>query len=81
MIQFIIAAAMGLAILLAGRWAVRLIATPPPDDLDPEDVVEVEALFRCDMCGLRLTVTHAQGEDVAPPRHCHEEMEQVSRQP
>ena len=78
LIQAGIAIAMGLAILLAGRWAVRLLATPGPEDIDPDEVVEVEASFRCTVCGMRLTVTHAQGTEVEAPRHCREEMEPVA---
>ena len=74
MIQAVIALAIGLGILFVGRWAVRLLATPGPEDPDPDAVVEVEAAFRCTVCGLRLTVTHAQGAGVAAPRHCREEM-------
>ena len=76
-LQLAIAAAMGVAILLAGRWAIRLLATPVPEDADPDDVVEVDAPFLCTVCGLRLTVTHAQGDDVSAPRHCREAMEPV----
>ena len=74
-VQVAVAIAMGLGILLLGRWAIRLLATPAPEDVDPDDVIDVEALFICTVCGLRLTVTHAQGEDVDAPRHCREEME------
>jgi len=74
-VQVVIAIAMGVAILFTGRWAVRLLATPVAGDVDPDAVVEVEASFRCSTCGLRLAVSHAQGEEVEPPRHCREEME------
>ncbi len=73
--QVAVAVAMGLGILFLGRWGIRLLATPAPEEVDPDDVIDVEALFICTVCGLRLTVTHAQGEDLDPPRHCREEME------
>jgi len=76
-VQVGIAIAMGIGILLAGRWAVRLLATPGPEDIDPDDVIEVEALFRCAECGLRVTVTHAHGDQISAPRHCREQMEPV----
>ncbi len=76
-VQVGIAIAMGVAILLAGRWAVRLLATPVPEGADPDDVIEVEAAFSCSVCGLRLAVTHAQGAEVQAPRHCREEMEPI----
>ncbi len=70
-----IAVVMGLGILVVGRWAIRLLATPGPEEIDPEAVVEIDASFKCIVCGMRLTVTHAQGDDVAAPRHCREEMD------
>lgn len=75
--QVAIAIVMGLAILAVGRWAVRLLVTAGPEEVDPDSVVEVEASFRCTVCGLQLIVTHAQGDDVKAPRHCREEMEPV----
>lgn len=74
-VQVAVAVAMGLGILFIGRWGIRLLATPTPEEIDPDDVIDVEAPFICTVCGLRLTVTHAQGEDVEAPRHCREEME------
>ena len=74
-VQVVVAVAMGLVILFIGRWGIRLLATPAPEDIDPDDVIDVEAPFICTVCGLRLTVTHAQGEDVDAPRHCREQME------
>ena len=74
-LQFGVAIALGLAILMTGRWAVRLLATPGPEEADPDAVIEVDAPFLCSVCGLRLTVTHAQGDEVDAPRHCREVME------
>jgi hypothetical protein len=68
--------AIGAAILLAGRFGIRLLLSAPLDP-DPEDVVEVAADYRCTVCGMRLTITHAPGEEMAPPRHCHEVMEEA----
>ena len=73
-VQIGIAFALGVGILLAGLWVVRMLATPVPEGADPDDVIEVQASFVCSVCGLRLNVTHAQGEEVQAPRHCREEM-------
>ncbi len=77
-VQIGIAIVIGLAIFLTGRWAVRILATPGPEEIDPDEVVAVEASYRCTVCGMRLTVTHAQGSDVKAPRHCREEMEPIA---
>jgi hypothetical protein len=70
----VIALAIGVGILAAGFWGVRMLARPVPHP-DPDDVVEVAVDYRCSVCGLRLTVTQARGTEVAAPRHCREEME------
>jgi hypothetical protein len=64
-------------ILLVGRWAVKVLATPVPGEPDEDDVVEVSIDYRCTVCGLQLTVTQAQSEEISAPRHCREEMEPV----
>ena len=75
-LQIAIAVAIGVAILAIGRWGIRVLATPVPAEPDPDEIVEVERHYRCSVCGMRLTVTHAQGDDVSAPRHCREEMEE-----
>ena len=76
-LQILVAIAIGVAILGAGLWAVRLLATPVPSEPDEEGLVEMAVDYRCTVCGMRLTVTQAQGEEIRPPRHCREEMEPV----
>ena len=75
--QVVIAVAIGLAVLAAGRWGIRVLAQPGPPEPDPDDVVDVSAAYRCSGWGMRLTVTAAQGITSEPPRHCREEMEPV----
>jgi len=75
MLNLLIAIAMGVAVFATGLWAVRLLARPVPPEPDPDEVVEVAQDYRCTVCGLRLTVTHAREDDeVAAPRHCREPM-------
>ena len=38
-VQIGVAIAIGVAILLTGRWGVRFLATPIPEDADPDDVI------------------------------------------
>jgi NhaP-type Na+/H+ or K+/H+ antiporter len=73
-IRIVVAVAIGVAILGAGRWGIRLLTTPQPEEPDPEEVVDVEVPFVCTVCGLRLTVTQAQDEEWNAPKHCREEM-------
>jgi hypothetical protein len=75
MATFLIAVAIGVSIMAVSLWAIRLLATPPPPEPDPEDILEVDVNYRCTVCGLRLTVTHAQDEELSAPRHCREDME------
>lgn len=74
-VQIAIAVAIGASVMGLGLWGVRLLAAPGPPEPDPDDIIDIEQAFRCAVCGMRLTITHAQGEDVAAPRHCREEME------
>lgn len=76
-LQIVVAAVIFLGVLGVGRWAIRVLATPVPDEPDPDDIVDVEVPFRCTVCGMRLVVVHAQDAAVTPPRHCREEMEPV----
>ncbi len=77
MITVLIAIAIGLGMFVTSLWAIRMLATPPPPEPDPEEVVSVAVDYRCNVCGMRLTVTHAQGEHPVAPRHCREEMVEV----
>ncbi|MCB2223717.1 MAG: hypothetical protein KQH83_06030 [Actinobacteria bacterium] len=72
----LVAAAIGAAILLLGWFGIRVLRTAPPE-AGAGGVVEVSADYRCTVCGMRLTVTHAGGEEIDPPRHCHEPMEEA----
>ena len=61
-----IAIVVGVAIFAGTIAIVRMIANGPPPEPDPDSVYEVEADYRCSICGMRLTVTHQQ--DAAPSR-------------
>ncbi len=74
MIDLLIALAIGGTILAAGFWTVRLLATPGPEEPDPEEVVPVFVGYVCRVCGMALTVTQAQDAEPEPPRHCREPM-------
>jgi hypothetical protein len=54
-----------------------MIASGPPPNPDPDAVKEVAVDYRCSLCGMRLTVTHAQDAVPDPPKHCREEMDLV----
>jgi hypothetical protein len=65
------------AVWTTGRWAIRLLSQPGPEEPDPDDIVDVAVDYRCTVCGMRLTVTQAQDEPLVAPRHCREDMEPV----
>ena len=69
-VAFIIA---GLVLALT-VWAIRFIATGPPPDPVLDDIHEVDVPYVCTVCGMSLTITQAQGDDIDPPRHCREDM-------
>ena len=75
--QYVIAVAIGVAIIAVTLWVVRLLLTPQPKDPDPDAVQEVAVDYRCVVCGMRLTVTHAQDAELDAPRHCREDMVEV----
>jgi len=57
-----------------GVWAVRMLATPPQPEPDPEELVAVDLAYTCGVCGLALTVHSARSTQPKAPRHCGEEM-------
>jgi hypothetical protein len=67
-----------LAIYLIGAGMVGKFKIPPDSEPDPEQVVAVNARFRCVVCGAEVTMTAAQdAEELDAPRHCREDMERV----
>lgn len=74
----LIAVAMGVVIWRASVWVLRMLASPP-DDIDPEDVSETLAHYRCSVCGAEVTMTLTNNVEVSNPRHCREDMTLVWR--
>ncbi|MEZ5175111.1 MAG: hypothetical protein R2823_02755 [Acidimicrobiia bacterium] len=71
----LIAALIGLLIIVLTVWSIRFIAAGPPPELDPNAIEAVDVPYLCTVCGLSLTVTEAQvGAEIEPPRHCREDM-------
>src|SRR5260370_35709395 len=67
-----------LVIYLIGAGMLRKFKIPPDSEPDPEQVVAVNARFRCVVCGAEVTMTAAQDtEELDAPRHCREDMERV----
>lgn len=75
--EIAIAVAIGAAIIAVTLWVVRLLLIPQPEDPDPDAVREIAVDYRCIVCGMRLTITHAQDLDPEAPRHCREDMVEV----
>lgn len=77
-VDVVIAILFGGVIWWGSRWAIRLLATPPPE-VDPEDVVETRQDYKCSVCGAELTMTAHNVRELTPPKHCREEMVPVWR--
>jgi hypothetical protein len=66
-------AALLIYVVISGM--LRKFTIPPDPEPDPDDVVAVDARFRCTVCGAEVTMTAAQGGDEPEaPRHCREDM-------
>jgi len=76
--RLLIAVGIGTVIWVASTRILRLLAPPPPE-VDPADVVDVDQDYRCSVCGTEVTVRVANLRETAPPRHCREEMDAVWR--
>jgi len=77
-IQFLIAAALFLAIAFAGLAVLRGIARGGRRErIEPEDVADLEVFFVCAECGTEFKVTRL-GE-IQVPRHCGEPMKVIRR--
>ncbi len=74
----VVAVVAMLVIYLIGAGMLRKFKIPPDSEPDPEQVVPVNARFRCVVCGAEVTMTAAQDADeIDAPRHCREDMERV----
>ena len=71
---FVVALVFAVGLLVVTVWSIRFIAAGPPPEPDLEEVGEVDVPYVCGVCGLSLTVTEAHGGEIAPPRHCREDM-------
>jgi hypothetical protein len=77
-IQWLVAAALFLAIAAAGLAILRGIAGMRSGQrIEPEDVAELDVFFVCGECGTEFQVTRLGEAQV--PRHCGEPMSVVRR--
>ena len=77
-VRVAIALAAALLIYLVGAGTLKKFKIAPEAEPDPEQVVAVDARFRCTVCGAEVTMTAAQaGEEPEAPRHCREDMVRV----
>ena len=74
-VRTVLAVLAMLAIYLLGAGMLRKFKISPEDEPDPDQVVTVNARFRCIVCGAEVTMTAAQdADDIDAPRHCREDM-------
>ena len=66
------------AIYTIGAATLRKFKIAPEPEPDPDQVVPVDARFRCQVCGAEVTMPAAQaGDEPEAPRHCREDMVRV----
>ena len=75
---WIIAIVIGVVIWRVSIYFLRMLSTPP-DEVDPEDVSDTLAHYRCSVCGAEATMTVTNNVEVSNPRHCREDMTLVWR--
>ena len=74
--KILIAVAVGVAIWMVALRVIRMLAEPPPV-IDPDSIVTTDIKYRCSICGTEVTMTAVSTSEAAPPKHCHEEMDEV----
>ena len=77
-LRVVLALTVGITIYVIGASMLRKFTVAPPPEPDPDDIKAVNLRFRCTVCGAEVTMTAAQGEDPEPPRHCREDMVNLS---
>jgi len=73
-LRIVLGVAVALTVYVIGASMLRKFQLAPPEEPDPDDIKPVNLQFRCIVCGARVTMTAAQGDDPEPPRHCREDM-------
>ena len=75
---FVIAVLMAVVIWRTTIYFLRMLAVPP-EEIDPTDIRETMAHYRCQVCGAEVTMTMANEAEMGALRHCREEMVLVWR--
>jgi hypothetical protein len=70
-----IAVVAAVTIYVLGAAVLAKFKISPPSEPDPDQIVAVDARFRCIVCGAEVTMTASQqDEEIVAPRHCREDM-------
>ncbi len=78
LVNVLIAAAAGFAILRLGLVILRGLARPVPEPPPAGELRQVKISYRCSLCGAEVRMTVAPDEDPDPPRHCLEDMDIIA---
>lgn len=57
-----------------GMAMLTALSAPPVPPPEPGELRKVNVKYRCDVCGVELTLTMAPDDDPPPPKHCLEDM-------
>jgi hypothetical protein len=79
-LQVGVAVLIFVVIMRVGVWAIRLVATEPPEPPPTGELRKIDARYRCAVCGMEMKVMLAPDQEPEPPRHCMEEMDLIRRE-
>ncbi|MFT6293702.1 MAG: hypothetical protein ACJAR2_004333 [Ilumatobacter sp.] len=62
----------------SGIAMLRSFTRLPPEPLPTGELRKIKINYRCDLCGVEIRMTMAPDEDPPPPRHCLEDMIEIT---
>ena len=76
--NLLIAVVVGYLIIRGGLGILRVMATPIPEPPPPGELRKVKIQYRCLVCGTEVRMTTSTDQEPESPRHCMQEMDQIT---